>query len=1046
MEAVFVHEAQITAMRNSLRVIILTAFVWLLGACAAATAPAPTATPAPLLTITGRVMDVAASARVIALAESVQGISAIALTEATAIVGAADSPRQLQDIGRGMVIEATGRVGSPGALLATRVRILSAVGATPTPVGAVISGKVWHDLCAVGGGHAGAPLTPSAGCVSDDAGGYRADGVLQGAEPGIEGVRVVLGRGACPAAGLATTATSADGTYTFSGLSAGTYCVSIAALADENAPILIPGAWTAPLVADNTGIARRTVIVATSEVLSDVNFGWDYQFLPEPPPVTTATPTSTQAPTQPPATPTPTATQALPDNVAVVATNVLNVRGGPGTEYTVLTTATRGQLLTVLGRNAAGTWLWVRLAGGIQGWVTRSYVDFRGTAPVVETPAPPATATPPVITAWRGEYFANRDLAGAPVLVRNDAALNFDWNQDAPAAGVPADGFSARWTRTLSLPAGQYRFSVRSDDGVRVWLDGELLIDEWHPATGVTYTADRALSSAPHTVRVEYYEGQGAAHIAFWWDRVDNFPDWRGEYFANADVAGSPVLVRNDPSISFDWGRGSPGSGVPSDYFSARWTRNASFDAATYRFHIRMDDGARLWVDDRLVVDAWHTGSAREVTGDMTLSSGSHRVRVEYFEATVDAEVRVWWEKLPPASYPDWKTEYWANRFFSGAPVRIANTRTIDFDWGTGAPASGVPADDFAVRWSRQVRFDPGMYRFFARADDGIRVYLDGNRIVDEWHSSAGDTVYTVDLHLDGTRSLVVEYYDSGGRALAHFWWERRGPTPTVTRTATPTATRTATPTVTRTPTSGAPATATATPTPTTAVPATATPTATATATGQPATATPSATPSATPTTEPPTPTPSATPTLEPPTATPSATPTIEPPTWTPTLVPPTVTPTATPPAPVAAVISEVMPVPAVVDWDGNGSVDANDAWIELYNPGPGVLDLGDWWLEAVPGSGQPYRLPAIAEFRPGTSVVFFRRTTGLGLSPTGGSVRLLRPDMKLADEAVYPALPPDTSYSRDAKDRWHANWPASPGAPNSPPPTEIDSSRPVPQ
>jgi hypothetical protein len=140
------------------------------------------------------------------------------------------------------------------------------------------------------------------------------------------------------------------------------------------------------------------------------------------------------------------------------------------------------------------------------------------------------------------------------------------------------------------------------------------------------------------------------------------------------------------------------------------------------------------------------------------------------------------------------------------------------------------------------------------------------------------------------------------------------------------------------------------------------------------------------------------------------------------------------------------MPIPAVVDWDGNSSIDPNDAWIELYNAGPSVLDMGSWWLETVPGTAQPYRLPAVAEFRPGTYVVFFRRATGLGLSPTGGSVRLLRPDLKPVDEVVYPALPADTSYSRGADDHWHVNWPASPGAPNLPLPAEKISDRPIPQ
>ena len=56
-------------------------------------------------------------------------------------------------------------------------------------------------------------------------------------------------------------------------------------------------------------------------------------------------------------------------------------------------------------------------------------------------------------------------------------------------------------------------------------------------------------------------------------------PTWQGEYFANPDLAGGPVMVRSDPQISFDWGGGSPAPNIPPDYFSVRWTRNVDFTA-----------------------------------------------------------------------------------------------------------------------------------------------------------------------------------------------------------------------------------------------------------------------------------------------------------------------------------------------------------------------------------------------------------------------------------------------------------------------------------
>ncbi len=81
--------------------------------------------------------------------------------------------------------------------------------------------------------------------------------------------------------------------------------------------------------------------------------------------------------------------------------------------------------------------------------------------------------------------------------------------------------------------------------------------------------------------------------------------------------------------------------------------------------------------------------------------------------------------------------------------------------------------DDFSARWSRQVDFDTGVYRFRARADDGIRFFLDGNLVLNEWHDSRGSQVYSTDLTLGGQHQLVVEYYEHSGDALIAFWWTR---------------------------------------------------------------------------------------------------------------------------------------------------------------------------------------------------------------------------------------------------------------------------------
>jgi hypothetical protein len=149
------------------------------------------------------------------------------------------------------------------------------------PGSASISGWVWHDLCDSGMEGQSAPTTTPAGCVKEDSalGAYHANGELTIDEPLLEGVVVTLGEGACPSTGLAEMSTiTTDLSYSFSGLKAGTYCVSIDPQREPNFSILTPGEWTYPNVTQD--VNSSTVTLAVGEYKGMVNFGWDYQFQP----------------------------------------------------------------------------------------------------------------------------------------------------------------------------------------------------------------------------------------------------------------------------------------------------------------------------------------------------------------------------------------------------------------------------------------------------------------------------------------------------------------------------------------------------------------------------------------------------------------------------------------------------------------------------------------------------------------------------------------------------------------------------------------------
>ena len=111
------------------------------------------------------------------------------------------------------------------------------------------------------------------------------------------------------------------------------------------------------------------------------------------------------------------------------------------------------------------------------------------------------------------------------------------------------------------------------------------------------------------------------------------------------DLSAPPSLVRTDPAINFNWRWRSPAPEIPVDHFAIRWTGTFDFEAGRYRFATTTDDGVRLYINDRLVINSWHPmRGTRYAT--IHLPAGEHTFRMEYFEATQAAMARLTWQRI----------------------------------------------------------------------------------------------------------------------------------------------------------------------------------------------------------------------------------------------------------------------------------------------------------------------------------------------------------------------------------------------------------------
>ena len=153
------------------------------------------------------------------------------------------------------------------------------------------------------------------------------------------------------------------------------------------------------------------------------------------------------------------------------------------------------------------------------------------------------STTEPALNGLLGEYFSGMEPGvGAPLLSRTDATINFEWGGGSPAPSVPVDYFSARWTGTLTVPFTEtYTIYCPSDNGVRIWINDQLVLDKWAPLdiAGWHNFTINLVGGQTIPIKVEYAELFGGAGITLYW--FSNSVPW--EVIASSRLTPSSVVA-----------------------------------------------------------------------------------------------------------------------------------------------------------------------------------------------------------------------------------------------------------------------------------------------------------------------------------------------------------------------------------------------------------------------------------------------------------------------------------------------------------------------
>jgi len=267
----------------------------------------------------------------------------------------------------------------------------------------------------------------------------------------------------------------------------------------------------------------------------------------------------------------------------------------------------------------------------------------------------------------RGEYWSNQDLAGAPFATRQDAQVDLNWARGNPVSGLPVFHVSARWTGELVAPTdGEYTLGVRGDDGFRLFVNNQKVIDDWtvHAPDTRSYTLMlKAGQAVP--IRLEYFQAEGGAEVSLQWKQPgqNKFDD----ALAAARRADAVIFVGGISSqMEGEEGTGGNGDRTDLDLPAVQDQLLKALYATGKPVILVLMNGSALsvnWAQAHLpaIVEAWYPGEeggtalANILFGDYNPSG---RLPVTFYTGV---------DQLPP--FRDYAMTSRTYRYFPGKPL-----------------------------------------------------------------------------------------------------------------------------------------------------------------------------------------------------------------------------------------------------------------------------------------------------------------------------------------------------------------------------------------
>jgi hypothetical protein len=295
--------------------------------------------------------------------------------------------------------------------------------------------------------------------------------------------------------------------------------------------------------------------------------------------------------------------------------------------------------------------------------------------------------------------------------VRTDQSIDFDWGNAPPDPALPATYYSVRWQGNFTFTGGDYKFTLGSDDGSILYIDGQVVQNNWGEHAYWPLTVTRTLTPGTHTIRFDYYQIAGRAKATLAWTKL------------------TPLATLTSPQ------NGSTVSGLI--------TLSAAAGPGLSGIQFKVDGANR---GPELTAPPYSTP-----LDTTTLTNGTHRISAMARNSAGSTE------ETPAVTIV--------------VQNSTAPPPTSSCDTPGRSPDPAIPSTYFSARWQGTFTFTGGEYTFTLGSDDGSVLYIDGEIVYNNWGEHAYWPLTVKKTLSPGSHVIRFDYYQTAGRARASLAW-----------------------------------------------------------------------------------------------------------------------------------------------------------------------------------------------------------------------------------------------------------------------------------